>query len=46
VRVLTTGVGWMIEGDIGGDGKADFSIAVFDPTHTIAWRATDFVLLP
>ncbi len=36
----------MIEGETTGDGKADFSIAVLDPTHLIAWTEADFMLAP
>ena len=44
VRVLHTASGWMIEGEITGDGKADFSILVLDPAYGITWDATDFGL--
>lgn len=44
LRVVSVASGWLIEGETTGDQKADFSIAVFDPTHTIAWDAGDFIL--
>jgi hypothetical protein len=45
VRVVATASGWMIEGETTGDGKADFSILVLDPTHAITWGSNDFVLV-
>jgi len=45
LRVISTASGWMIEGETTGDGKADFSIAVLDPTHTIGWSSDDFLLV-
>ena len=35
--------GQIIEGDVNGDGKADFSIEVSDANQTIVWSATDGV---
>ena len=31
---MTSANGQIVEGDVNGDGKADFSIALFDPTHS------------
>jgi hypothetical protein len=38
LHVLTTAKGWLIEGDINGDKKADISIAVDDADHSIGWE--------
>ncbi|MFO1034958.1 MAG: hypothetical protein U1E15_13120 [Hyphomicrobiales bacterium] len=46
LRIYETSTGWMIEGEVNGDGKADFSIAVDDMDHSIAWQlisSDDFV---
>src|SRR5581483_8580334 len=37
LRAVSTASGWIIEGDVTGDAKADFSVAVHDPTHIIDW---------
>jgi hypothetical protein len=37
LHVLTTTTGWLIEGDINGDKKADISIAVDDADHSTGW---------
>ena len=42
LRVYKTATGWMIEGDVTVDGKADFSIAVRDMDHSIGWTVDDF----
>jgi hypothetical protein len=44
LRAITVGDGWIIEGDIDGNGAAEFSIKVFDPTHTITWTDANFDL--
>ena len=44
LRVITKDFGWLIQGEVNGDKKADFAIQVNDPTHTIIWSADDFVL--
>lgn len=44
LRTLTTATGWTIEGDVTGDGKADFAIDVSDKFHSIVWSASDFEL--
>ena len=44
LRSYWTAVGNIIEGDVNGDGKADFSIELVDPTHAITLDPTDFVL--
>lgn len=37
LRIYQTAIGWMIDGEVTGDGKADFSIAVNDLDHSINW---------
>jgi serralysin len=37
LRCLFTLDGWMVEGDVNGDAKADFQIEVVDETHLIDW---------
>ncbi|MFO1034961.1 MAG: calcium-binding protein [Hyphomicrobiales bacterium] len=44
LRIYQTATGWMIEGEVTGDGKADFSIAVNDLDHSISWDSVDFSL--
>jgi hypothetical protein len=44
LRGYWTAEGQIIEGDVNGDGKADFSIEVLDSKHAIALDASDFVL--
>lgn len=36
--------GAVIQGDVNGDGKADFAIDVADQNHTINWSSADIVL--
>jgi hypothetical protein len=36
--------GAVVQGDVNGDGKADFAIDVEDPNHLITWGSTDFNL--
>jgi hypothetical protein len=36
--------GHIVEGDTNGDGKADFSILIFDPDHAIQLTSGDFIL--
>jgi hypothetical protein len=36
--------GYLIEGDVHGDGKADFSIEIVNPTHSITLTSADFTL--
>lgn len=46
LRIYETSSGWMIEGEVNGDAKADFSIAVDDMDHSIGWAlivSDDFV---
>ncbi|MFO1034151.1 MAG: calcium-binding protein [Hyphomicrobiales bacterium] len=43
-RIYATATGWIIEGEVTGDGKADFSIAVRDLDHNISWDTDNFVL--
>ena len=44
LRVVSTASGWIIEGDVTGDTKADFAIDVVDTDHSITWSAADFTL--
>lgn len=44
LRALTVGDGWIVEGDVDGNGAADFSIKLFDPTHAITLTGADFDL--
>lgn len=44
LRSYYTAAGQVAEGDVNGDGLADFSIALRDPTHSILLTAADFVL--
>jgi Ca2+-binding RTX toxin-like protein len=44
LRTYWTANGHIVEGDVNGDKKADFSIEVFDPLHAIAFDQGDFVL--
>jgi hypothetical protein len=44
LRGFWTGFGQIIEGDVNGDKKPDFSIALNDPTHAITLTSASFVL--
>jgi hypothetical protein len=44
LRAYWTPNGQIIEGDVNGDRKADFSIELLDPTHSIVLMGTDFDL--
>jgi len=44
LRAYFTARGQVIEGDLDGDGAADFSIALTDPAHAIVLTAADFIL--
>lgn len=44
IRVYESATGWMVEGDVNADKKADFQIAVRDLGHTIGWGAEDFIV--
>jgi Ca2+-binding RTX toxin-like protein len=39
-----TATGQIVEGDVNGDAKADFSIALSEPLHAITLASTDFIL--
>lgn len=41
LRAYWTATGQIVEGDVNGDSKADFSIEIFDPTHAITFSATN-----
>ena len=44
LHAFWSAIGQIIEGDVNGDAKPDFSIEINDPTHTIPLASTDFVL--
>ncbi len=44
LRAYWTATGQIIEGDVNGDSKADFSIEILDATHAITLDAGDFAL--
>jgi hypothetical protein len=44
LRAYWTPYGQIIEGDVNGDKKADFSIEIADPAHSITLMGTDFTL--
>jgi serralysin len=44
LRSVWTPTGIVLEGDVNGDGKADFAIDIVDPNHTIILTDVDFVL--
>jgi hypothetical protein len=47
LRAYFSGTGLMVEGDVNGDKKADFSILLQDPTHALnatTFTAADFIL--
>jgi hypothetical protein len=39
-----TATGQIVEGDVNGDKKADFSIELQDPLHAITLTSADFIL--
>jgi hypothetical protein len=43
LRAYWTATGQVIEGDVNGDRKADFSIEIYDPTHAITLSGVDGV---
>lgn len=44
LRAVSYADGWIVEGDVNGDARADFSIAVIDKQHTYTLAQADFVL--
>jgi serralysin len=44
LRSYETDRGHVVEGDVNGDGRADFSIDLFDPMHAILLTQNDFLL--
>ena len=44
LHAFWSAIGQIIEGDVNGDKKPDFSIEIKDPTHAITLASTDFVL--
>jgi Ca2+-binding RTX toxin-like protein len=44
LRTVWNADGYMLEGDVNGDGKADFSIQIYNPAHTLAMTSADFIL--
>jgi Ca2+-binding RTX toxin-like protein len=44
LRAYLTTDGQIVEGDVNGDGKADFSIELLDPSHAYTLTQADFVL--
>ena len=44
LHAFWSAIGQIVEGDVNGDAKADFSIEIKDPTHAITLAATDFIL--
>jgi Ca2+-binding RTX toxin-like protein len=44
LRSVWTAEGQLVQGDVNGDGKADFAIRLYDPAHAITLSAGDFLL--
>jgi Ca2+-binding RTX toxin-like protein len=44
LHAFWSAVGQIVEGDVNGDKKADFSIELSDPTHAITLTNTSFIL--
>jgi hypothetical protein len=44
LHAFWSAIGQIIEGDVNGDKKADFSIEIKDPTHAITLTNTSFFL--
>jgi hypothetical protein len=44
LHAFWSAIGQIIEGDVNGDKKADFSIEIGDPTHAITLTSASFVL--
>jgi Ca2+-binding RTX toxin-like protein len=45
LRSALTETGHVVEGDVNGDGKADFAIEILDPTHSHTLIEADFLLV-
>lgn len=45
VRALSTADGWLLQVDLNGDRRADMSISVSDPDHSIIWGNGDFLFV-
>jgi hypothetical protein len=44
LHAFWSAIGQIVEGDVNGDSKPDFSIEIKDPTHAISLANTDFNL--
>ena len=44
LRAYFTAQGQIVEGDVNGDRRADFSFGLSDPGHGIGLTSADFVL--
>jgi hypothetical protein len=44
LHAFWSAIGQIIEGDVNGDKKADFSIEFKDPTHAITLSTSDFFI--
>ena len=43
LHAFWSAIGQVVEGDVNGDAKPDFSIELKDPTHAIILASTDFL---
>jgi hypothetical protein len=44
LHAFWTAISQVVQGDVNGDKKPDFSIEIADPTHAITLTDTSFVL--